>query len=389
MSFFDDDEPIRASRTRPARPRTPAQGGSRAAGGGGGGRRPPGSGGTRGPDPATARQRQIVLIGGAIAVFIILALLVNSCQSSRKENALKDYNRSVTEIAADSDKVGQDFFAALDAAPGGTDVQVRVSALRLTADELVKRAKALHPRSELSRAQSSLELVLDLRAAGLRKIADKLPGALVQGRDNAQGVETALSQIAGQMEQFLASDVIWSQRTAPYIRDALRDAGIRGQNVTISRFLPNLGWLSKDAVAERLGSQRAGGGTGADPNPAPGLHGHALTSVTVGGKVLSPGTGTNPVPVRPAPTFTVKVANGGDNAERDVVVTLRITGDGAAITRKKTIAQTKAKSDATVDIPLGTSPPSGAATMTVTVAAVPGEKETANNKQTYTVLFSQ
>ena len=390
MSFFDDDEPIRASRTRPARPRTPPPGGARAPGGGGGSRRPPGSGGAHRPDPATARQRQLVLGGGALAVFLVLIFLVSSCQSSRKERALKDYNRSVTELATDSDKVGEGFFAALNAASSGDDVEVRVNQLRLTADELVKRAEGLEPRDELARAQSSLELVLNLRAQGLRKIGDKLPRALVAGRDNAQSVETALKQIAGQMQQFLASDVIYSQRTAPYLREALEDTDVEGQRFYASRFLPSIGWLDPDAVAGRLGSQRAAGGKGADPNPAPGLHGHALTSVAVGGTTLQPGTLINKVATRPAPTFTVKFSNGGDSDEREVVVTARISsgGGGPAVARKKTIAQTKSKADATVTIPLGSSRPAGSAILTITVAKVPGEEETANNKQTYTILFT-
>ena len=387
MSFFDDDEPIRASRTRPARPRTPP-----GAGGSGGGGRPSGpggpGGGSRRPDPATAHQRQLVLGGGALLVFILLVVLVSSCQSSRKERALKDYNRAVTELAADSDMVGKDFFTALDAASAGNDVEVRVNQLRLTADELAKRAQGLEPRDELVRAQGSLELVLNLRAQGLRKIADKLPGALVDGRDNAQSVETALSQIAGQMQQFLASDVIYSQRTAPYIADALREAEIEPR-VKLSVFLPSLGWLDPNAIADRLGSQRAKGGRGADPNPAPGLHGHSLTSVTVGGRTLQPGEVPNRVPARPAPAFTVKFANGGDSDEREVVVTTSVSsGSGKPTSRKKTIAQTKSKSDASVTIPLGASPPAGAATLTITVSNVPGEEETANNKQTFTILFT-
>ncbi len=392
MSFFDDDEPIRASRTRPARPRTPAPGGSQALGGGGGGGRGAGGsgGGARRPDPATARQRQLVLGGGAVVLFILLVVLVSSCQGSRKERALKDYNRSVTELATDSDKVGEDFFTALDAAAAGNDVEVRVNQLRLTADELVKRAQGLKPRDELVRAQSSLELVLNLRAQGLRKIGDKLPTALVAGRDNVQSVETAVTQIAGQMQQFLASDVVYSQRTAPYIRQALQEADVTGQRVSISRFLPSLGWLDPNAVAGRLGAERAAGGKGADPNPAPGLHGHSLTSVAVGDTALQPGGVVNKVPARPAPSFTVKFANGGDSDEREVVVSARVSGGaGRDVTRKKTIAQTKSKGDATVTIPLGASPPAGAATLTVTVAKVPGEEGTENNKQTYTVLFTQ
>ena len=389
MSFFDDDEPIRASRTRPARPRTPAPAGSRGPGDGGGSRRAGGPGGPRRPDPATARQRQLILGGGALLLFVLLVVLVSSCQGSRKERALKDYNRSVTELATDSDKVGTDFFAALDAASAGNDVEVRVNQLRLTADELVKRVDGLEVRSEMARAQSSLQLVLNLRSQGLRKIGDKLPSALVTGRDNAQSVETALGQIAGQMQQFLASDVIYSQRTAPYIRDALSDADVTGQQVYKSRFLPSLGWLDKNAIADRLGSQRAGGGTGASENPAPGLHGHSLESVSVGPKALTPGQGTTSIPARPTPSFVVKLSNGGDFDEREVVVRISLRGNGKTISQKKTIAQTKSKGDATVTIPLGAAPAAGAATLTVTVGAVPGEEGTENNKQTFQLLITQ
>ena len=385
MSFFDDDEPIRASRTRPARARPAgAGGGSRAMGGGGSG-----PSGPRRPDPATVRQRRVVLIAAAVVAFLVLVFLISSCQSSRKKNALKDYNRSVTQIATDSDRVSASFFSALDAAGSGTDVAVRSNQLRLTADELVKRGHALEPRDELARAQDDLELVLNLRAQGLRKIADKLPSALVTSRDRAQSVETALTQIAGQMQQFLASDVIWSQRVRPYISEALASAGIDGQRVSGSRFLPNLAWLNPSSVAERLGAQRAGGGTGADPNPPQGLHGHSLLSVSVGSVSLQPGSVTNRVAAKPAPQFAVKFSNGGDNDERDVAVTVRVAVAGAStIVSKKTVGLTKAKTETTVLVPLGAAAPSRATTVTVAIAGVPGEKKLDNNKQTYLVLFA-
>ena len=221
----------------------------------------------------------------------------------------------------------------------------------------------------------------------MRKIGDKLPAALVEGRDNAQSAETALSQIAGQMEQFLASDVVYSQRTAPFISEALAGADVQGQRVRVSRFLPSLGWLDKDTIADRLGSQRANGGRGARTTAAPGLHGHSLDSVAVGTTTLQPGTTATELPASPAPAFTVKLANGGDNDETEVVVTAKLAVNGKTTTRKKTIAQTKAGAAATVTIPLGSTPPVGTATLTVSVGTVPGEENKANNQQTYTILF--
>jgi hypothetical protein len=71
-----------------------------------------------------------------------------------------------------------------------------------------------------------------------------------------------------------------------------------------------------------------------------------------------------------------------------VRVDVTIKGAGKPIVVRKTVPQTKAKTTSTVQIPLGQSPPVGAAvTVTVAVAKVPGEKNTTNNHQDYTVLF--
>jgi hypothetical protein len=384
MSFFDDDEPIRASRTRPARPRQPAPGGSTRVGG----RRPPGGGG-RGPDPTEVRKRQAIL-GTGVVIFVILCLfLLKSCADSRKERSLKDYNRNVTEVITDSDKVGTDFFAAMDAAQAsGGDLDVRVNSLRLTSEELVKRAKGLDVPGQMARAQGDLELVLNLRSEALRKIGERLPSALVSGRDNAQTSEAAVTQIAGQMQQFLASDVVYSQRVAPYIRNALSDNGVTGQRIKTSRFLPSLGWLDKNNVADRLGSERVGGGVGASSKPAPGSHGHGLTSVSVGSTALTAGTAVNKLRRNPPPSFTVRFQNQGENAEREVAVTVRISGLGKTISRKRTVAQTAAGASAQVTVPLPAPSTTGGATVTVTVNPVPGESNTTNNKATYTVLFT-
>lgn len=386
MSFFeDDDEPIRASRTRPAVPRRPPP--PRRPGGPGGGGSS--SGGGASIDDATLRQRRLVAGGGALVGFLLLVFLVNGCLDSRKQGALKDYNRAVAEVIADSERVSEDFFAAMNAGGAGGDLVVRVNQLRLTADELVKRTKGLDVPGEMARAQNDLELVLNFRAQGLRRIGGKLPSAQVSGRDNAQTAEEAVAQIAGQMQVFLASDVVYSQRVQPYIKAALDDADVDVGRIRASQFLPNLGWLDADQVAGRLGSERAAGGTGADPNPAPGLHGHGLTSVTAGDVALQPGNAVNRVPASPVPAFAVKFANQGDNDEREVSVSIRVAGSGKPLTRRKTVSQTKAKTDASVSIPLGATPPRGeAVTITVTVAKVPGEMNTENNKQTFTVLFT-
>jgi hypothetical protein len=89
-------------------------------------------------------------------------------------------------------------------------------------------------------------------------------------------------------------------------------------------------------------------------------------------------------------TFNVKFANQGDNPETDVKVRIRIRGGGKPITVQKVVDQTMPKTEPTVAIPLGQSPPIGTAvTITVEVLPVPGEKNTANNSQSYPAIFER
>lgn len=375
MSFFDEaDEPTRVTR----QPRTRRTGG----GGGGGGERPPREP-VRRPDRQTARVRQAVGIG-VIAVFIIvIALGVKGCVSSQKENSLKAYNRDVTSVITSSDRdVGQAFFKLLgNGSQQGQDLQVQVNQLRLAADEDARRARNFDVPADMKAAHDKLLLTLDLRADGLRKIAADLPTALGRG----QPAQNAVSRIAGNMQYFLASDVVYKARVAPLIKEALDDDGVTGQRIADSQFMGNVGWLSAPFVAQRIGASAGA----ANQPPAPGLHGHGLTSVSVGDNTLQPGGVVNRVPATGRVTFHVTFQNQGDNDENDVRVTITVRGSGKTITARKTVAQTKAGSQAEVDIPLGETPPIGTASVQVVVAAVRGEQKTDNNRQSYTVIFTR
>src|SRR4029077_19625448 len=99
-------------------------------------------------------------------------------------------------------------------------------------------------------------------------------------------------------------------------------------------------------------------------------------------------TGTNHVPAKPAPGFNVAFTNQGENAEIDVRVSVTVSAPGAAkIKRTKAIPETKAGQSAVALIPPAPAPPSGPTLVSVTIAKVPGEKVTANNHASYTVVF--
>jgi hypothetical protein len=375
LSFFDEgDEPTRA-RTRPARPRRPAT----AARGGGGGAP---------PDRQTARLRQVVGLVGLVVLAFLIVLGFKGCLDSRKDNALKDYNRNVTAVINDSDQsVGKPFFQRMaNGARNSQGLQVQINQLRLAAEDDVKRAKAFSVPGDMGAAQRNLELVLNLRAEGLTKIADQIPAALGRGQTS----QDAINRIAGEMQGFLASDVVHATRVAPLIRDALDKNGVKGQQIAGSRFMPDVAWLAPATVSAHLG-RSAAGSTASSGKAAPGLHGHGLLSTSIGAVVLQPAAPgvVARVPWSANPTITVKFANQGDNDESNVKVAVSVKATaGKTITATKTIAQTKAKQTATVNIPLGQAPPAGVpTTVTANVAKVLGETKTDNNRSTYTVIF--
>lgn len=116
LSFFDDDdEPTRSTGARPRR--APMAGRVRGGGGSGGG----------GHDMDAHERQQLLIrraVAGGIALFVLFVLIfgIKSCLDSSNESAMKDYNRSVTDIMTSSDD-GQDRGTALQGAGGRPDRQ--------------------------------------------------------------------------------------------------------------------------------------------------------------------------------------------------------------------------------------------------------------------------
>lgn len=372
MSFFDDDEPPTRS-SRPPRPR-------RASGR---------SGGASSPRPSDSQQlliRRAVALGVLVLVLILVVIGFNSCRSSAKKNALRDYNRDVATIVQDSDEqVSRPFFELLgsDGEQSPVTLETQINQYRVVAEDQAERASRLDVPDEMVPAQRHLLTVLNFRAEALGAIAENIRAALGSEEASARATEA----IAGQMQKLLASDVLYSQRVAPLIKEQLDANDITGQTIAGSKFLPNLGWLDPNTVASRIG----GTGTSGEREPTtPGPHGHGLVSVAVGDVTLQPQPAVNRIAAGSDVSFTVVFQNQGASDERDVKVTVRITGAGDPIVVNDTVPQTVAGANAEVSIPLGQSPPIGTpVTIRVTVAKVPGEELTDNNTQSYTALFTR
>lgn len=374
MSFFDDDEedlppttvrPASTQQRRRPQPRRPQQTG------------PPGS-----ADHHAMMVRRRIAAGVGIVLLILIVLLINGCLKRGKQHALESYNQEVSRLAQSSDQqVARPMFAELVGAGGKSalDVEVQVNQLRHQAQELAARAAALKVPGEMAAAQRSVLLALNLRVEGLTKIAALIRTAL--GGQSQQ----ASSKIAGDMEIFLASDVLWSQRVVPLIGQALADGGVSGQSTTTSRFVPNLGWLEQKTVLARITGQ--GSSTGGPV--APGTHGHSLTGVSVGTNKLAPSPTLNHISGGANPTFTVTVENAGSNAENNVKVDVTVTSEGRTLKASHSIDKTEPGRTVNVDIPVTGVALGAASRITVNIEAVPGETETANNKATYLAIFQQ
>lgn len=319
-----------------------------------------------------------------IVVIVLLALLVHSCDVSAQNSSLRDYTNSVSSIIQQSDNTSVQLFRALDSSSGHsnpTGLAQQITQLADASQTQLKRAQNLSVPDPMQAAQQKFAWAMRLRRDGVRLIAAQIQQAL--------GTTTnldAVKQIATATGRFYSSDVLYKLYVAPEMAAALHSAGIgiggtNGESINPGQFLPALGWLQPTFIASRLGSRLP---SSHQNTAAPGVHGHILNSVSVGGVTLS-STSTNSVPSTPAPTFTISLTNGGQFTEYNVHCKVTVTGLND--TGTATLPQTTAGQTTTCAVKLPTSPTPGTYQVTASVGAVPGEKVLSDNSITYSVTF--
>ena len=365
MSFLDE----RQERTRPRR---------------GSSRRPP----PRGPgtDRQTLMIRRAVAAGAGLLVLVLLILVIKGCRDSARKQAFRDYFRDITGVMQQSNQESHGLFTLLTKPGTQSPVQLasNVNAYRGDAAQLVDRANALDPPGELAGAQRYVVEVLELRRDGIAGVARQLPTAL--GDSNQK---LATNRMSLYMRNFLASDVVYTQRVLPAVHRAAAGEGVAADaRLPESHFISDLGWLMPGTVAERIGRIRSGG-SGGGPI-APGLHGTGLGTVTVapGGQTLS-SSGATDIKATPNLSFNVQVMDQGDNAEKQIPVKVTISGAGKPIVVTQKLDAIAAGQTKTVSVPLAATPPTGRpVTVTVQIIGVPGEKNLSNNKGTFAAVFT-
>jgi CARDB len=327
--------------------------------------------------------RRSIGLGAAVLVVILLVVGINGCLDSRKTRAFEDYAGDVRALVNGSSEISDRLFNLLSrpSRSDALDVQTQVNAERAEAEQLVERARNTDHPDELSDANGWLVEVLRFRADAIERIAAQLPAALGDERDS----QAAIRSISGQMQAFLASDVIYLQRTVPELTSAYDDQGVEERFPT-DRFLPDLGWLDPDTVETRLGRVAGGSGQAATP----GLHGTGIQTVSLqpAGTELTD-SGVNRVPVSDRMTFDVAVQNQGESDETDVAVSISIA-NGKNIDIEQTISRIAAGQSETVSVPITEQPDTqGVSNVTVEVAPVPGEGTRDNNRARYQVAFTE
>src|ERR1051325_4253975 len=126
----------------------------------------------RRPRPPRRPERQQILLrrglalGGGLLLLILIVLGVKGCLDARKNRALSDYARNVTQIVEETKKTGQGFFEKLDD-PGAlsvTEFVAEVNADRSAMDNYESRVDGLDAPGDMGHAQDALELTYDLRS---------------------------------------------------------------------------------------------------------------------------------------------------------------------------------------------------------------------------------
>jgi CARDB len=380
LSFFDEvDEPPRTETRRTPRTRSRAAPPRRRSGGGGG-RRPPGQ-------QQSIQTRRAVLAVVVVIFVVLIAVGVHSCQVNADRSALKDYANSVSSVISRSDDNGRQLFSVLSpsgsATPNASTLQNEINQARQTAANVLSSARSLSPPDSVKTANSNLRLSLQMRLDGIGNIGKEIQPALGTSTSS-----DAITAIAAETARLYASDALYKDYVATAIASALHANGIAvggatGVTINSGQFVPDVQWVLPSFIAGKLhtalqGSSANGG------KPAPGLHGHTLNSVSVNGTTLQTGS-PNTVPVKPAPTFRLNITNGGQNNETNVVC--KVSVNGTSSTGQTVIPQTTAGQTTSCDVPLKSPPAAGTYTVQATVQKVPGEKNTSNNSQSYTVTF--
>ena len=378
LEFFEEPETLEAParERRRMRPRRS----------GGGPKRP-----TPPPHGAVALARLAGLVALAIAVVLVIALWVGSCQGKSTQAEYKSYMADVQPIAQSSAATGTALVNALGSGKLTlTKLHSNLEQWSREQQQSYDEASRLRPPAALQAAHQQVLSTLQLRAIGLTNLADTLAEA---GSKSSTQVGNLLAKRAALLT---ASDLVWSQLFKLPATQTMTRLGVKGVIAPPSQIITNPEVITPDSLGRLYGRLQV---VNTSKNPPSGLHGSELlsTDAVSGGstKVLSASSPTT-VDVAANLVFKVSFKNAGNFDEANVPVTLTVTV-GAVSSTKPVYAKTQhvlsvpKASTQTVqfgNLQLPTHAFGANAMVHVEIGKVPGEQNLANNRASYPVFFS-
>jgi hypothetical protein len=375
FDFFEEPETQESSHRRRRR---------RPGGGDGNRRRPP----VNPPTGAVALARLVGLVAIGIAVVVGLVFWVGACQGKSKHAEYASYMDRVSAIGQGSARVGQELVSKL-ASPGLklADLETSLEQWSQQEQQAYDQAQQIRPPGPLLDIHQQVLDTLQLRALGLAGLANAL--AQTSGSTPAA---TAADRLAAQAQLLIASDIVWADLYKLPTSETVKNLGIKGVVVPSSQFVTNQDLVSSRAF-EVVYQRLAPASTGGSPS---GLHGDSIVSTkAVGGghNVTLSESATTPTTVLDSADLKLEttVQNSGNFEELNVRVTLTISiGKRDLLTKRATISSIQSNTEQIVpfgNLQLTPDAFGHQVTVTVRVAAVPGEKNLANNRASYPVLF--
>ena len=337
-----------------------------------------------GPAPGVAPLLRLLgLIAAAIAVVLLLATGLKSCQSSSTTDAYKHYMEQVDAVATASERQG-DQLAAIPATPSLTEKELegRLAGLVTSSGSAVSTASEIHPPGPLRGQHEDMLEALQLRQAGLAALLAGFEKTAAAKKANGIG-----ATLAEQTSRFAASDVIWLDLFQKASTVTLSREGIHGVLAPSSVFLSKPQTLDATSLGN-LWTRVHGSGTKSNA-----VRGTAL----VGVRAESPGTpGTTDLSTTTETTlrattnlqFVVTVKDTGELQEANVKVTIKIL-QTPAIEKSGVIPLINPGETKTVTIKCNCTPTfNQPLTLQVRVAPVTNEARLGNNSADYPVVFT-
>ena len=345
---------------------------------------PSGPGGRRVPD----RQRQlfmrrVIALGVGVLILILLLLGVRGCLNARAERGFENYVSDLGSIVTQSEQLSRDFFGRLLDPPQGLtelNLEAQIASDRGTAESLLQRVEGLDVPDDLADAHTELVQAFELRRDGLAGIASDIPNALT-----SEGRAEAIAGIAGDMQAFLASDVLYARANAD-IATVLSTEEIENTLPPVVPFVspPADRWLDESQLVLTLNTFALETG-----NVPEGDHGLVLINTTIDRTDLSVDFENTVELGNDPPEITVEVQNGGDTEERDVSINYAFSGGSTPVEGQVSIPNIDAQGVEEATVPLEAVPETEVAlTLEVEALAVLGETVVDNNAATYTVTFN-